>query len=435
MIWRRSGSAAPAAGTPSGRKPRSPRSLAYDLLEGSPLGSRLGAAINWIIVLLIVVSVGATVLESVPDLRAEYRGLFGDIEIVSLAAFTVEYLLRIWIAPEHIPHRNVAAAVARRRYVSGAQGVVDLLAVAPLWIALAGFADLRILVVLRVLRVLKFARYSSGMRSLLEVLSSERRALGGCLIILLCATLVSAAAMHVVEGKVQPDKFGTIPDAMWWAIVTLSTIGYGDVVPATALGKIVASATIVSGLVMIALPVGIVATAFSEVIHRRDFIVTWGMVARVPLFARLTAANISHITRLLRARQCDRGEIITRRGEAAHSMYFVTEGEVEIEWGADGRKHLIRLGAGHFFGERAILKEKTRSSMVTAVTRSKLLELDAADFLALIERETDIAEHVHKVVRERMGSNAETGDDADAAPEEAGLNTAASNEAIASPAD
>jgi voltage-gated potassium channel len=393
------------------------RSSFYDLLEGRPLSSRFGVIANRAIGSLVVISVGATVLESVPWLRAQYGDLFKGVEILSLAAFSIEYILRLWIAPEHMPYRHLRAVAARGAYIVSPQGVVDFLAVGPLWVAVAGFSDLRILIILRILRVLKFARYSSGMRSLLEVLSSERRALGGCLIILLCATLVSATAMHVVEGSVQPDKFGTIPDAMWWAIVTLSTIGYGDVIPLTALGRVVASGTIVAGLIMIALPVGIVATAFSEAIHRRDFIVTWSMVARVPLFSHLTAGNIAHITQLLRARQVDRGEIIVRRGEPAHSMYFVTEGEVEIEPGPGRKKGAIRLGAGHFFGERAILKEETRSSTLRSVTRTKLLVLDAADFKALIAQEAAIAQHVHKVAHERRRLNVEL-EDGDLASEE-----------------
>lgn len=382
------------------------RSSAYELLEGAPLDTDLGVIINRSIAVLIVASISATVLESVPRLKAEYGGLFQLTEIVCLVAFSIEYILRIWIAPEHIPYRNLRAAAASGAYILSPQGVVDFLAVAPLWGALAGVADLRILVILRVLRVLKFTRYSSSMRSLLEVLSSERRALGGCFMILLCATLVSATAMHVAEGAVQPDKFGTIPDAMWWAIVTLSTIGYGDVVPATVPGRLVASGTIVAGLIMIALPVGIVATAFSEVIHRRDFIVTWSMVARVPLFSRLTADNIAHIAQLLRARQVDRGETIFRRGEPAHSMYFVTEGEVEIEWGPDRQRQLIRLGAGHFFGERAILREEARSSTATSIDRTRLLVLDAVDFRALIAQEVSIARHIQDVTRSRMGREA-----------------------------
>src|SRR5450631_3339118 len=120
--------------------------------------------------------------------------------------------------------------------------------------------------------------------------------------------------MHLAEGKVQPDKLGTIPDALWWSIVTVGTIGYGDVVPVTALGKLIATGTIFVGLIMIALPVGIIANAFSEQVHRRDFIVTWGMIAKVPLFSELNAAEIADISELLRAHLAEPGEIIIREG-------------------------------------------------------------------------------------------------------------------------
>ena len=180
---------------------------------------------------------------------------------------------------------------SRLKYALSPAGIVDLIAVLPFWFALVLPADLRVLLVFRIVRFFKIARYSPAMRSLLDVLYSERRALFGCLVIALGSALVAAALMHLAEGKVQPDKLGTIPDALWWAIVTIGTIGYGDVVPVTALGKLIATGTIFLGLMMMALPVGIIATAFAEQIHRRDFIVTWGMIARVPLFAGLDAAR------------------------------------------------------------------------------------------------------------------------------------------------
>jgi voltage-gated potassium channel len=277
--------------------------------------------------------------------------------------------------------------------------MIDLLAVLPFWLAFVLPADVRVLLVFRVFRFLKLVRYSAGMRSLLDALHAERRALFGCFVILIGATLVAASIMHLVEGHVQPDKFGTIPEAMWWAIVTLGTIGYGDVVPVTALGRIVASITIFAGLIMIALPVGIIATAFSEQVHRRDFVVTWGMVARVPLFAHLEASEIADVMRLLRAQQVEAGAIIARRGEPAHSMYFIAAGEVEI-----ALKHKrVRLGAGHFFGEVAALQRSRRSATATALVRTRLLVLDAQDLHALMEREPRIAEHVREIVRSRLG--------------------------------
>jgi voltage-gated potassium channel len=378
----------------------------YDVLDATPHSGRAGAIVSRLIEAMILASVTATVLETVPSLEARYGVLFAVIEAVVLVAFTAEYILRIWIAPEHLPYREYRGIAARRAYVLSAQGLIDLLAVAPLWIASLGYDELRVLIVLRILRIFKFARYSSGMRSLLDVLWSERRALTGCLVILGCTTLVSASVMHVVEGHAQPDKFGTIPEAMWWSIVTLTTIGYGDVVPVTGLGKAIAALTIVTGLIMVALPVGIVATAFSEVIHRRDFIVTWSMVARVPLFSRLTAGDIAHVMQLLRAQQAERGDVILRRGEPAHAMYFIAEGEVEIELGHDGHSRLVRLGPGHFFGERAVLRQTKRTSTVVATSRTKLLVLAAADLRALIAREPVIAEHINQVALHRGARHA-----------------------------
>jgi voltage-gated potassium channel len=234
-------------------------------------------------------------------------------------------------------------------------------------------------------------------------LADERRALLGCLMILACATLVAATAMYIAEGSAQPDKLGTIPEAAWWAIVTLGTIGYGDVIPVTPAGRLVASITIVASLVMIALPVGIVATAFAEVIHRREFIVTWSMVARVPLFADLKATDIAHIMQLLRAERFDRGEVVVRRGEVAHSMYFVASGEVQIDIAAASKVEPVRLGPGQFFGEIAALKRTRRSATVRALSRVSLLALDVADLRALMLREPAIARRVLAVARERVG--------------------------------
>ncbi|HEX9323034.1 MAG TPA: cyclic nucleotide-gated ion channel [Xanthobacteraceae bacterium] len=363
------------------------------------VGDQPGRIVGRLIVLLILVNLVAVTLESVPRLSARYGMLFSAIEITSLLAFSVEYLVRIWVAGEHPSQRHQPTAKARWRYVCSPAGIIDLLAVLPFWFAFVLPTDLRVLLMFRIMRFLKLARYSPGMRSLLDALYAERRALIGCFVILLGAALISATAMHLVEQHAQPEKFGTIPDAMWWAIVTLGTIGYGDVVPITTLGRLVAGVTIFGGLIMIALPVGIIATAFAEEIHRRDFMVTWGMVARVPLFAELNAGEIADIMRLMRAQTVEPGDVVVRRGDVAHSMYFVAAGEVEIEL-KDGR---IRLGIGHFFGEIAVLRQSRRSATVTAVSRTSLLVLDAQDLHALMEREPRVAERIHDMMRQRLG--------------------------------
>jgi len=378
----------------------------YELLEQGPVGDRGGRIVSRSIVTLIIINLVAVALETVPELYARYHLVFSAIELASLIIFSIEYVLRFWVSVDHPPYRQLGKPMARMKFLTSPLGIIDLLAVLPFWLAYFLPGELRVVLVFRVFRFLKIARYSPGMRSLLDVLYMERRALFGCFVILLGMALVTAAIMHLVEGPYQPDKFGTIPDAMWWSIVTLGTIGYGDVVPITTLGKAIAGITIFAGLIMIALPVGIVATAFSEQIHRRDFIITWGLVARVPLFAELNAAEISDVMGILRALQVEAGAVITRRGEPARSMYLIAAGEVEIEL----KNERTRLGAGHFFGEVAVLRRTRRSATVTAVTGTSLLVLDAHDLHALMARDQRIAERIHKVARSRLGIEAGAGD-------------------------
>jgi voltage-gated potassium channel len=384
---------------PHARRASEVRRILYELLEQGPVGERRSRLVSRLIILVIIVNLVAAALETVPSLEAEYGRWLRAIEWLSLVTFSAEYLARLWVAVEHAPFRHLPPWRARLRFAASAAGLVDLLAVLPFWLGLFLAADLRFLLVFRIVRFLKLARYSPAMRSLVEVLYRERRALFGCLVILVAVTMLAASLMHLTERHVQPDKLGTIPDAMWWAIVTLGTIGYGDVVPVTVLGKLIAAGTIVAGFVMVALPVGIIATAFSEQIHRRDFIVTFGMVAKVPLFCELGAGDIADIMRLLRAQIVEPGAIVVRRGDPAHSMYFIAAGEIAIEL----KDRTVQLGVGHFFGEVAVLRRARRSATVTALTRTNLLVLDGHDLHALIEREPRVAARMREVVRAKLG--------------------------------
>ena len=370
----------------------------YEILEHGPVGNPMSRLVNWSIILLILVSLFGVILESVPDLAAKYASVFATIEIVALVVFSLEYCLRVWVAVEHTPLRHLNPASARINFITSATGLIDLAAVLPFWFAFVSSPNFEVLLVFRIVRFLKLTRYSPGMRSLLDALHTERRALAGCFIILLGMALFAATIMHSIEGTVQPEKFGTIPQAMWWAVVTLGTVGYGDVVPVTAFGKFVAATTIFGGLIMMALPIGILATAFSNEIHRRDFVVTWGLLAKVPLFSELSASEIADIMKLLRAQRVENGATVVRRGEPAHSMYLIAAGEVEVRL-----KHKrVRLGPGHFFGEIAALRRTLRSATVVATKPTSLLVLDAGDLELLMDRNPDMAALIRDVARHRL---------------------------------
>jgi voltage-gated potassium channel len=313
----------------------------------------------------------------------------------------VEYLARLWSVVGHSLHA-VSPARARLEYAFSILGIIDLMAFLPSLIALT-VGDRHALMLFGMLPFLKLVRYSPALRSLLAVLHAERRTLFGCLVILSGAVLLFATLLFAAERTVQPDKFGTIPQAMWWAIVTLGTVGYGDVVPVTAVGKIISVFAIIVGFAMVALPVAIVSRAFTDEVRRRDFIVTWAMLARVPLFSRLGASEIVDIMRLLRAQTIETGEVLVRRGDPASSMYFITAGEVEIELPSQR----VRLANGTFFGEIALLHRTKRSGTVTALRKTKLLALDAQDFHALIERLPELAAHVNETAEARLAETAD----------------------------
>ncbi len=371
----------------------------YTILEQGSASDYLSLAVNRGLVALIILTLIATVLESVPVLESAYGLGFAVIEWTALSILSVEYAARIWTASEHPPWQRFGALGSRLRYVTNLPGLIDLVGVLPVWLAMFMAPEFKTLLVLRLLRFLKLTRYSPAMRSLLEALYAERRALAGCFVILLGTALIAAALMHLAERTAQPEKFGTIPDALWWAIVTLGTIGYGDAVPITPLGRVLAGLTIFAGLLMVALPVGIVATAFANEVHRRDFVITWSLLARIPLFSELNAVQIADVMKMLRAQKVDRGAIIARRGEPAHAMYLVADGEVEIRL---RHKH-IRLGAGHYFGEIAALRQTLRSATVVATQPTRLLALDAADLRALMDREPQLATRIRDAAQDKLG--------------------------------
>ncbi len=350
-------------------------------------------------VVLIVLNVLAVILESVPSIHDPLAFEFFVFDVMSVGIFTAEYALRIWASIEIPAVRQKGAFLGRVMFASRPSQVIDFLAFAPAYLAwIFPTADLRVLRIFRLLRFLKLVRYSPAMVTLSRALYEERRALVGALILMVGTAVFSGTVMHVIEGHAQPDKFGTIPDAMWWAFATLTTIGYGDSVPVTPLGKIFGALIMVCGLGLFALPIGIVATAFVNEIHRRDFVVTWGMVARVPLFSALDAAAIAEVMKIMRTRAVNAGTVVAARGEEAEGMFFIADGEVKIELPRGD----ITLTAGEFFGELALLKRVKRMGTVTALTRTHMMIIDAFDFESLLNRDADLRARILEIAEERL---------------------------------
>jgi len=225
------------------------------------------------ITLLVLLNVLSVVLESVPALQAAHGEFFTRFEMVSLVLFSVEYVLRFWSNGARYTESQGGTARGRREYVLGFHGIVDFLATAPFYLQyLVPGLDLRVLRTLRLIRVLKLSHYSSAIEDLLSAIRSEARAFFATLYILLIAILLSSSLMYFAESAHQPEKFASIPDAMYWAIITLTTVGYGDVSPITWIGKIISVITAFLGVCTVAMLTGIVASAFSNQLARRKVI-------------------------------------------------------------------------------------------------------------------------------------------------------------------
>lgn len=378
---------------------RKQRRRCYEILERDAAQDRLAEFVNLALIILILANVLFAVLETVPNLLLHDNVLFISFEHFTLAIFAVEYFLRVWVAPENPRYRGLSDRRARLRYACSPAAIIDLIAWLPFVISLLLGGSLRNLATLRLLRFIKLTRYSPGMQSLIEALRSESQALVACFGLLGAAVLISASAMYMAEGAIQPDRLGSIPAAMWWSISTITTAGYGDVYPVTVLGRVIASITMLSGIILIALPVGILATSFAEVIKRRDFVISWGMVARVPLFADLDAAAIGEIHKALSAHTAHVGEVIVRRGEEARSMYFIASGEVALEFADE----TVVLREGQFFGEMALLHAAKRAATVRARKRSMLLALDADDVADIMHRYPTIGQRIRAMAKEEDG--------------------------------
>ncbi|TCB51419.1 ion transporter [Acinetobacter sp. ANC 4779] len=243
------------------------RRFVYDTLHNDDYESNFSRNVNVFLVLLIIGNTVAVLLESINDIYLSYHVFFDAFELFSIFIFTAEYLLRFWSVAEKNPFNS--AWKNRWLWVRSGGAIIDLLSILPAYINFFVHIDLRFLRILRLFRLLKLTRYFVSLQILLRVIEREKGAFQAVVFILLIMIVMAAAGVYVVENKAQPEVFSSIPASMWWAVVTLTTVGYGDVTPITPLGRFLGALITILGVGLAALPAGILATGLASELELR----------------------------------------------------------------------------------------------------------------------------------------------------------------------
>ncbi len=243
------------------------RRRVYQVLEHPSSADKVSRVVEAALIALILLSVAAVALETVPQLFLQYRAEFRGFDLLVTLIFTLEYVARVWVAAEDRPH--LPAWQARLRYMCSPMAIIDLIAILPFYLTLFMPLDFQLLRVLRLLRIYKLTRYSPALSVLMAVIREEAATLFAAFSILTILLIFAAAGAYLVEHEAQPEAFGSVPAAMWWSMVTLTTVGYGDVTPITPLGRVFGGAITILGVGMAALPAGIIASGLADHLHRR----------------------------------------------------------------------------------------------------------------------------------------------------------------------
>ena len=245
------------------------RKRIWEVLETGSAQDKTSLYVDIFLISLILLNIVAVLLETVDSIYNQYKLPFLIFERLSTFIFLVEYIMRVWVSIE-ARKDNDSTLITRLKYMITWPAIIDLLAVLSGLLPMFFEVDLRLLRALRMIRLLKFSRYFKVMNLLLGVLKEEKQSFLAAMFLLVIAMLIASTGIYIFEKDAQPDKFGSIPESMWWAIATLTTIGYGDVTPITGMGKLFGAIIAIIGIGTVALPSGILASGFSDQLKRRQ---------------------------------------------------------------------------------------------------------------------------------------------------------------------
>lgn len=352
---------------------------------------------------MILIGISSVSAGTVEGLAPQARAVAATVTGVVAILFFLEYLARVWIAPENPLLTAGRRAGARIRWMLSAEGIIDLLAVMPALAAISGEASLgaESASVFVLLWVVKLATHAPGVGLIARVFHNERSALAAAAALFVIVLFSAATLAYWVEGDRQPAQFGSIPASLWWAVVTLTTTGYGDVVPLSPAGRMIGGVVMLCGISVLALLAGILANGFAAEVRRREFVHIWELVARVPFFSDIGAIAISDIVERLRSRRYPVGAMVIRKGAAGESMFFIVSGEVEVRLDTGVKA----LRDGDFFGEMALLDRKPRTADVVTVSACTMLVLNVADFYQLAGQQPALVGAIEAEARRRRATD------------------------------
>jgi len=238
----------------------------------------IGKVVNFLLVTLIFLNIFAVIIQTEKGIAQKYNTFFISLEIISVVFFTIEYILRLWVSNLHRTYNH--AVLGRIKYMLSPIAIIDLLAILPFYLILVFPIDFRFITILRffrLLRVFKLKRYSQALHTLWQVIVDKKEELIITFVTILGLLIVSSSLMYYIEHNSQPELFSSIPASMWWSVSTLTTVGYGDMVPITPFGKLLSACIAMLGIAMFALPAALLSSGFTEQIkiqRRRNHIHT-----------------------------------------------------------------------------------------------------------------------------------------------------------------